>query len=242
MGHRTLSLSLILRALLLQPDAFDQMRDDDNPAMEGALLVAVIGAGTAILAFAGQLLAAASGPRLLEVKAAVLDNFVRFSAGQAWWQSFSADARRLEDFQRLLDRGWQLLPPMFGAPDPGMAALRILSWPLMGLLAWVAYGLLAHLAARVLRGSGTLNQTLGTTALASAPLLLLGLGIVPYLTLGSFIGIWQLLARYRAIQSAHHLSWGRAVTAAVAPLALALLTVCAVAGAAVSLMLASLGR
>jgi hypothetical protein len=57
MGYRTLSLGLVLRALFLDTSAYDAMRDDDNPFVEGAFLVVVVGALTALLSLVGQLIA-----------------------------------------------------------------------------------------------------------------------------------------------------------------------------------------
>ncbi len=37
MGHRTLSLALIWRALFLDADAYEDLRDDDNPFVEGCI-------------------------------------------------------------------------------------------------------------------------------------------------------------------------------------------------------------
>ena len=42
MGVRTLSLALALRALFLHDDAYDRLRDDDNPFIEGLFLVVLL--------------------------------------------------------------------------------------------------------------------------------------------------------------------------------------------------------
>ena len=63
MGHRTLSLGLVLRALFLDSDAYAELRDDDNPFVEGLFLLVIIGILTALLNLIGQLLAWASTPR-----------------------------------------------------------------------------------------------------------------------------------------------------------------------------------
>ena len=49
MGHRTLTLGLVFRALFLDSEAFDEVRDDDNPFIEGLFLLVLIGAVTAAL-------------------------------------------------------------------------------------------------------------------------------------------------------------------------------------------------
>ncbi len=64
MGHRTLSLALVFRALFLDSEAFDELRDDDNPFVEGLFLLALIGLIAAALALVGQLPAWGSMPRV----------------------------------------------------------------------------------------------------------------------------------------------------------------------------------
>ena len=62
MGHRTLSLNLVLRALFLDSNAYAELRDDDNPFVEGLFLIVLIGVISAMAALIGQLLAWASTP------------------------------------------------------------------------------------------------------------------------------------------------------------------------------------
>ena len=64
MGNRTLSPGLVLRALFLDSEAYAELRDDDNPFIEGLFLLVIIGVLTAFLAMIGQLLAWASTPNL----------------------------------------------------------------------------------------------------------------------------------------------------------------------------------
>ena len=215
MGHRTLSLRLVLAALFLDGDAYDQLRDDDNPFIEGLFLVVAIGAGTALFAFVGRLLTWASSPPLEAIKQAVWTGLQQMS----WWPGMAASPAALAAFQRNWDLGWQVFPGLFGVPDPAGAALNILIWPVAGIVGWLIYGALSHLFARLFGGVGSLNQTLGTTALAYTPWLLRGLGVVPFLVIGGVVGTWQLICRYKAVRSVHGLSWGRSLGATVLPLA-----------------------
>jgi hypothetical protein len=215
MGHRTLSLRLVLAALFLDGDAYDHLRDDDNPFIEGLFLVVAIGVGTALLAFVGRLLTWASSPPLEAIKQAVWTGLQQMS----WWPGMAASPAALAAFQRNWDLGWQIFPRLFGAPDPAGAALNILIWPIAGVVGWLIYGALSHLFARWLGGSGSFNQTLGVTALAYTPCLLRGLGVVPFLVIGGVVSTWQLICRYKAVRSVHRLSWGRSFWATVLPLA-----------------------
>jgi hypothetical protein len=219
MGYRTLSVNLVLRALFLDGDAYDQLRDDDNPFIEGLFLVVIVAAGTAVLNLIGQFLAWASMPQMGAIKQVVGEALQRMP----WWGAMAANPQALQMFQRIWDLNWQLFPRLFGAPDPGSAALNILIWPLTAVMGWLIYGVLAHLFAKLLSGTGTLNATLGTTALAISPFLFRGLGFIPFFAVGSAIGTWQLICRYKAVRSAHRLSWGRAFWVTLLPFAVYLL-------------------
>lgn len=213
MGSRTLSLGLVFRALFLDNDAYDQLRDDDNPFVEGLFLVVIIGIVAALLNFIGQILAWASMPSLSAIKDAVWEAFPTM----AWWSQMAGNAEFMQQFKMYYDLGWQIFPRLFGAPDPGSAAANIVLWPLTATLSWLIYGTLAHWFARLLGGEGRYGQTLGALSLAFTPLLVRGLGFLPYFTVGAMINTWQLICRYKAIRSASQLSWGRAFWATLLP-------------------------
>jgi hypothetical protein len=213
MGNRTLSLGLVFRALFLDNDAYDQLRDDDNPFVEGLFLVVIIGVVTALLNLIGQALAWAGTPSMSAIKEAVWQAFPNMQ----WWSQMSGNAQFMEQFKMYYDWGWQIFPALFGAPDPGSAAANVVLWPLGAVLSWLIYGTLAHLFARMLGGGGRYNQTLGTLSLSFTPLLLRGLGFLPYFTVGAVINTWQLICRYKAIRSAGQMAWGRAFWATLLP-------------------------
>jgi hypothetical protein len=97
--------------------------------------------------------------------------------------------------------------------------------PLWILVQWLVLAVIAHGAARLLGGSGTLVQTLGTTALSVAPSLLGLLTTIPFVSVSALLlGVWSLLIVYRAIEITHDLEWQRAALAALAaPVAVLLL-------------------
>jgi hypothetical protein len=238
MGNRTLSLSLVLRALALDSDAYDELRRDDNPFVEGLFFIVLVGAFTALLSLVGQLIAWAGTPDMTAIKDIVLQTYQQ----APWWASIQGNPEALRQFQQFWDIAWQAFPALFGAPNPGSAALNIIGWPLGMLLSWLFYGVLAHLFARLLRGAGSLGQTLGLTALSFAPLLLRGLGFIPYLTLGAVLSTWQLLCRFKALRSAHELSWGRAFWATLLPFAVYLIFWLLLTGVGVAAIAALAGR
>lgn len=213
MGHRTLSLGLLFRALFLDSEAFDELRDDDNPFVEGLFLLVLIGLITAALTLVGQTLAWGSLPRTDDIRDLVLNALQQ----QSWWQGLSADPAALATFERIWDAAWRFFPPLFRAPDPALGALNLLLWPIWLVLSWLVYGLLAHGFARLLGGRGWLRGTLGTVALSFTPFLIRGLGIIPFIVFGGALNTWQLILRYKALRSAHELPWGRAVVATLLP-------------------------
>jgi hypothetical protein len=219
MGHRTLSLGLVFRALFLDTAAYDELRDDDNPFVEGLFLVVIIGIVTALLNLIGQFLAWAGTPSMSAIRDAVWQAFPQMQ----WWSQMAGNAQAMEQFQQYYYLGWQIFPRLFGAPDPASAALNIVTWPLLAVLSWLIYGILAHLFSRMLGGSGRLSQTLGTVSLSFTPLLLRGLGFLPYFTVGAVMNTWQLICRYKAVRSAGQMSWGRAFWATLLPFAVYLL-------------------
>lgn len=213
MGNRTLSLGLVFRALFLDSDAYDRLREDDNPFIEGLFLVVIIGVVTALLHFIGQAAAWAGSPPLSAIKAAVWQAFPTMQ----WWSEVAGNPEFIQQFKMYYDLGWQIFPALFGAPDPGSAAANIVIWPLTAVLSWLIYGTLAHWFARLLGGESRYGQTLGVLALAFTPLLLRGLGFLPYFTVGAVMNTWQLICRYKAVRSASQLSWQRAFWATVLP-------------------------
>ena len=239
MGHRTLSLGLVFRALFLDSDAYDQLRDDDNPFVEGLFLVVIIGVVTALLNFIGQSLAWAGTPSMNAIKDVVWQAFPQMS----WWSQMAGNATAMANFEEYYALGWQIFPRLFGAPDPASAALNIITWPLLAVLSWLVYGILAHLFSRMLGGTGRLSQTLGTVSLSFTPLLLRGLGFLPYFTVGAVMNTWQLICRYKAVRSAGQMSWGRAFWATLLPFAVYLVfwVIFGVAGSLIIAAAASAG-
>ncbi len=215
MGHRTLTLGLVLRALFLDSEAFDEVRDDDNPFIEGLFLLVLLGLATAALTLVGQLIAWGSVPHIGSIRDVVMSALQQ----QSWWSSLNADPQPRPPSRPCgTDSG--ALPPLFGAPDPALSALNLLVWPVWLVASWLIYATLAHGFARWLGGTGAFGGTLGATALSFTPILFRGLGIVPFIALGGVLNTWQLILRYKAVRSAHGLTWGRALAATLLPYAL----------------------
>ena len=198
------SLGLLWEALFLQPKPYAAMRDRENPAGKGVVILIILGLLLALAAFIGSILNWASSPDLAVVQETVLRNLQQMS----WWQFVEMDTEGKAIWFQIWDSIWQFIGIMNPTPVSGLVGF--IMQPLNLIITWIIFGLVAHLLAKLFGGQGQLSQTLGTTSLAAAPQLLGLFSVFPFVVLAG-IGIWTLLARYLAIRVTHDLSWGRAL-------------------------------
>ncbi len=232
----TKPFGLLWDALFLQRSAYARMRDDDNPFVEGLFVLAVLGVAIALAGIVGATLQWASSPNVAAIRDAVFPNLQQMP----WWRFLEQDPQVEATWYRIWNAIWDAAAVL--APSPAKALLGIVVAPLSLIVVWLIYGLLAHLFARLLGGLGTLNQTLGATALAAAPQMLNLLTVLPFVVIFS-LGTWTLLCNYMALRTVHGLSWGRSVAAALLPSVVFVLVAVAigmVVGAVVGFALASL--
>jgi hypothetical protein len=214
---------LVAKALVLDDEPFVHMIEDDNPWVEGLALTTAVG----LLAGAAQVIGAwltanslpdpqslqnalLAGGRQLATVSNIPPEVVDALVGPAW-NVFSASAG--------YTGGWTLVTPLIATPF-----LLILWWT---FFAFVTYG-----GARAAGGRGNLNDTLGATALMVAPQVLLVFSMIPFVSVsGLLLSAWGLLIGYRAVQTTHELSWGRAALVTIVPYIVALLLAPLLAGA-----------
>ena len=174
--------SLIGKALMLEPAAFIEMVEDDEPVAEGLFFTVVLGALIGVAQFIGGLLYSASMPPAAAMQPVVLQaaNSIFGAAG------FSADS---------LVRQWWSLYTLFGGYDTGWLRLFNLVWePFFLLVQWLVIGLIVFGVAKAQGGSGTLAQTLGATALIAAPSGLLLFTVVPFVSVSALLlWVWSIL-------------------------------------------------
>lgn len=206
---------LVAKALVLDEEPFIEMADDDNPWVEGLALTTAIGLIAGLAQTMGGWLTAASLPDPVALQNTVEAGLRQLAAvtnlppetadaviGPLWSGLSTATS---------LGGGWGTIAPLITTPA------TLLLWWL--LFAFVAFG-----AARAAGGQGSLNSTLGASALMVAPQILLFLSVVPFAAAsGLLLSVWGLLIGYRAVQTAHGLTWGRAAVATLAPYVAALL-------------------
>lgn len=205
------SFGMLWDALFLQTSAYERMRDDDNPFVEGLFLLVLLGLLLAVVGIIGTTLEWASSPPLAEIQQAIYSGIQQMR----WFQDAQqASAEWLTQFRAIWDQIWQFID--LAAPKPVTSLAGIITEPLGLIIGWLVYGFVAYLLARMFGGKGTLNQTYGATALAAAPQLLTIVTVLPFVAVAG-LSTWTLLCNYMALRTVHHLSWPRAVFAALIP-------------------------
>jgi hypothetical protein len=210
---------LVGKALVLEAEPFITLAEDDNPWVEGLFLVTCVGVLLGGAHLIGGLLWTASLPPADAVREALLPGIQQLFAQMGMGRDPLQVANTFRQFW-----GWGA---GFVGYQGGFARFFFaLLEPIWLVLQWLLLALITHGAARLLGGKGTLVQTLGTTALASAPYVLGILTIIPFVSVsGLLLGFWAILILYRAVEITHDLTWQRAAIAVMAtPLLLVLLS------------------
>ncbi len=203
------------RGLFLDPDVYEEMRQDNNPFVEGLFLIVVVAVIVAVVGVIGTTMAWLSAPNPV----ALQETIIRGLENMDWYRQMAefGGAEAIEQFRQTFNQIWQgVISVVF--PNPATAALNIILLPLSIIISWLVYGVVAHLVARLLGGKASLSETLGTTAFAVTPQLFNLVLLFPNVVVGGVVSTWTLLCRYTALKTAHQLSWGRALTATILPL------------------------
>ncbi len=206
---------LVARALVLDDEPFAIMIEDDNPWVEGLALTTAVGLiGGAAQTIGGWLTAASlPDPPALQ---ATLAAAARQVAASTNLSPQVADA--------ISGPIWNAVAGVTGYAGGWSSFLPLVATPFWLLGWWLFFGLITFIAARTAGGQGSLNETLGATALMAAPQVLLVLSIIPFAGASSLLlSVWALLIGYRAVQATHHLSWARAAIVVLVPYLVALL-------------------
>lgn len=199
---------LIGRALMLEPDAFARMADDDAPVAEGAFLVTMVGLAVGIAQTIGAFLLTWAMPPAVAIESIVARMARAFDAAGGVAQTLPLDAWKISRYA--------------GGFDTGLARLYPLVWqPFLLLAQWLVAGVLLYLIARALGGAGTLPATLGAAALMVAPMVLQLAEVAPFLSVpAALLLVWTTLMLYRAAQVVHGFPWRQAAAAALVATAL----------------------
>lgn len=205
---------LVGKALVLEAEPFLTLAEDDNPWVEGLFLVTCVGVLLGGAHLIGGLLWTASLPPAAAVREAFLPTIQQL----ATQLGMASDPLQTEAAYREL-WGWGA---GFLGFQGGLARLFFaLLEPVWLVLTWLIVAITTHAAARAFGGTGTLVQTLGTSALAAAPFVLGILTVIPFVSVSALLlAVWSMLIVYRAIEITHDLEWQRAALATLAAPAL----------------------
>lgn len=211
-------LRLGVGAFFLDRDAYEEMRDLENPFSQGLGLVAIISVLVALIALmgiVGDLVEGATVPKEEQVKTIVKEGLTRMP----WYQDMRHDPDFVREFERQFEMQWQQNAYRFGPFRFGEALVGGITGAIFGglgvFIGWLVYALLAHAFAQMLGGQGTLQQIFGCTALAVSPQVLNLAGLLPFVQVGGIVGTWMLACNYVAVKTVYRLSWGRALGATV---------------------------
>jgi len=208
---------MIGKALVLEAEPFVTMVEDDNPWVEGLFLTVCLGFGIGLAHLIGGLLLTASLPPADAVQAALLQGWRQFNPSLGT----GIDPLTLEARLRQI---WALLTAFSGYSGGWFRLFTLVTTPCGLVIQWLLSGLIVFGAARALGGRGSLNQTLGATALMVAPHVLSFLTAIPFVSVSNLLLLaWSLLITYRAAEVTHELPWERAIWVALAPFVLLVL-------------------
>jgi hypothetical protein len=232
-------LSTVRGAITLDIPTLVRFRDTEDVFRRGIIILVlvglVLGAVEFAVVFVGSFIAPPAEAQLAEMRRN-FDQVLQFmppDAAEAFEEQF------LSNFEVGIEIGRDLaalptpLPKVVGNFFEALGAW--LSQPPAMLGGFLAYGIWVMLAAKLLGGTGRLQEFLGTTALSSVPYLLLILGWVPCLgTVLSLVAwVWGIVIWVAATAVAHgwavpvataegvveryDVNWGKAILAVILP-------------------------
>ncbi len=232
-------LSTVRGAITLDIPTLVRFRDTEDVFRRGIIILIlvglVLGAVEFAVAFVGSFIGPSAEAQLAQMRQSFdqMRQFMPPEAAQAFEEQF------LSNFEVGIQIGVDIaalptpLPKAVGNLFEALGAGA--SQPLAMLGGFLAYGIWVMLAAKLLGGSGRLQEFLGTAALSSVPYLLLILGWVPCLgaVLSLVAWVWSIVIWVAAAAVAHgwaapvataegdveryDVNWGKAILAVILP-------------------------
>jgi hypothetical protein len=191
---------LVGKALVLEPDPFLTFARDDEPAAEGALLVALTGFAVGAALVVGSALQQWLAPP------------VATAGDNPWLLQEAASPTLLGWLSDPMRETMRVTHLVVGGESNWWWLALLVILPAGLLLAWVAIGALLWAVGGMMGGTGSLTEVIGASALISAPMLLYLLHIIPFTHVNLLLpAVWATLLFYRAAQTSHDLTWSRAL-------------------------------
>jgi hypothetical protein len=204
---------LLIQALFLRNEAYEEMREDPHPFGKGLMLIVVVAILFSLVGVVGDVLEWATMPDLGRLQ----EEMWKEVRGGPWFDDIplAQKEQALAVAEQIYNGVWQMVGAF--TPSPLNAAIGVVINPVSLVIGWLIYGFLAHIFARLLGGGGTFGQTYGTTALAVSPRILNLVSILPYAAVGGVAGTWALVCNYLALKNTHRLTPARAFWATILP-------------------------
>jgi hypothetical protein len=196
------------QSLMLEPEPFVALVDDDNPWIEGLFLTAVAGVLVGIAKLIGGWLLTASLP----ASASVLEVLMQGLTGSGILGQMADPVAAQAGLRQVIN----LLFVQSGYGSGALGLLVLILVPISYIGQWLYFGLVGHGIARLMGGTGTLGQSFGAMSLMVAPRILLLLTVIPFVSVGStLLLVWSTLIVFRALEVSHELGWQQAAIATV---------------------------
>jgi hypothetical protein len=195
---------LCLGALFFKEEVFERMRDDPHRLRKGLALILVVG----VVIIPITLLASLIKWGMTPDPASIAKGFVDAMGQIEWLKSVASQPKFIEDLQ-------SRIASAYGVNIVAVVLFAMVN-PIILVLRWLIYGIFAFIFARMLGSKGTLSQTLGCTALAVAPSIILSVQAIAF---GQSFGldIWGWICSYLAVKVSNQLSPARAFWSTVLP-------------------------
>lgn len=219
-------------ALLLEDEAFVKLRDAENSFARGLMTIVtislIVGLVLSLVSFIGAVGTTpaeemAQVQQGMEQALETMRQFGAFGGGpeaEAFWRIF------MQNFQAGIEMGRDIgdvVVRTTPAPQPVVnffeALGQWLSYPFGWISTWMFYGLVTLVFAKLLGGTATIREMLGTTSLVAVPHLLDAFGFIPFV--GFLVGIvtffWGLAIYVKGTAIANRFTLGRGLVAVLAP-------------------------
>ena len=215
--------AFVAKALVLENEPFEAMVDDDNPWMEGFVLVTTVSLLAGLAAAIGSFLTALTLPAPESLYVTLL---------QGGRQLAATAALSPAEVERFVSEIWAIVALVTGYAGGWSHLLPILSLPGLAIVWWLFFSVLAFGVGRAMGSRASLNATFGAAGLIVAPLIFFIFNIAPFAGPNlALIGVWSLLIGYRAIQVSQELEWRQAAIATLIVYAAGFLLVAALVAA-----------
>jgi len=214
-GAQLSILALLGRTLFFSTAPYALVRDGAHPGRRGFAIILVIVALVTVAQLLAHWLGWLTAPQLDSLQGLFYNTVTS-------WPWYADQVRQDSSFALQFQQGhtvfWEGLRILLGYPTLTATLSSNILLVVTTFGNWLLFSVLAHWTARWFGSQARFSQTLGTLALAYAPLLFLVIQIVPGATVPlSLLFLLMLATKYLALQSAHGLDTPQMIFVLAAP-------------------------